>query len=243
MEIIIKENYEMLSKAAADLVADVIKNNPKAVLGLATGSSPIGLYKELINKYNQNEISFKDIKTVNLDEYIGLDGSHEQSYRYFMNDILFNHIDIDKKNTYVPNGKASDIDFEAKEYEKTLDNLGGQDIQILGVGENGHIGFNEPDSKLNLYTHMEDLQSSTIEANSRFFESIEDVPTQAISMGIGSILKAKKIVLIANGENKAKAIKSLTDDLVTPLIPVSFLKLHPDVTVIIDKHAAKLIEN
>lgn len=243
MEIIIKENYEMLSKAAADLVADVIKNNPKAVLGLATGSSPIGIYKELINKYNQNEISFKDIKTVNLDEYIGLDGSHEQSYRYFMNDILFNHIDIDKKNTYVPNGKASDIDFEAKEYEKTLDNLGGQDIQILGVGENGHIGFNEPDSKLNLYTHMEDLQSSTIEANSRFFESIEDVPTQAISMGIGSILKAKKIVLIANGENKAKAIKSLTDDFVTPLIPVSFLKLHPDVTVIIDKDAAKLIEN
>lgn len=126
MEIIIKENYEMLSKAAADLVADVIKNNPKAVLGLATGSSPIGLYKELINKYNQNEISFKDIKTVNLDEDIGLDGSHEQSYRYFMNDILFNHIDIDKKNTYVPNGKASDIDFEAKEYEKTLDNLGGR---------------------------------------------------------------------------------------------------------------------
>ncbi len=243
MEIIITKNYDEMSKKAADIVANTIKENPNAILGLATGSTPIGLYKELINKNENKEISFKNIKSVNLDEYIGLSGEHKQSYRYFMNKNLFNHIDIDKNNTYVPNGKAEDFLEECKNYEKIIDDLGGQDIQILGIGENGHIGFNEPSSKLELYTHIEDLQESTINANSRFFEKIKDVPTTAISMGMGSIFKAKKIILLASGVKKAKIMNTLKDSVITPLIPASFLKLHKNVIVIMDEEAGSLYVN
>ncbi len=241
MKILVKENYDELSLEAANIVADVIKNNPKAVLGLATGSSPIGLYKELIKKYEASEISFKDVKTINLDEYIGLSGDHDQSYRYFMNTNLFDHIDIDKDNTYIPNGVAEDLELESRNYDEIVESLGGQDIQILGVGENGHIGFNEPDSKLLTPTHVADLLESTIVANSRFFDSTDDVPKQAISMGLGSIFKSKKIILVASGQNKANAIKSLQNDYITPQIPVTLLKLHPDVTVVVDKEAASLL--
>lgn len=240
MKVIITKDYAELSKKAADIVAALIKEKPNAVLGLATGSTPIGLYKELIKKYEEKELSFKDIKSVNLDEYVGLDGDHDQSYRYFMNENLFNHIDINKENTFVPAGKAEDMIEEARLYEENIDKLGGQDIQILGIGVNGHIGFNEPSSKLEMYTHIEDLTESTIEANSRFFETIDDVPTTAISMGIGSIFKAKEIILLASGENKAKIMNSLKDSIITPLIPASFLKLHPNVTIIMDEAAAKL---
>lgn len=240
MKIIITKNYDEMSSVAADLVEKCINKKPNAILGLATGSTPIGLYKELIKRHNDNKISFKDITSVNLDEYIGLPGDHDQSYRYFMNENLFNHVDIDKTKTFVPNGKAEDLNEEAKNYEKNIDDLGGIDLQILGIGTNGHVGFNEPSSKLELYTHIEDLTESTIHANSRFFDSIDDVPTTAISMGIGSIFKAKEIILLASGENKAKIMQTLKDTLVTPLIPASFLKLHPNVTIIMDEDAASL---
>lgn len=238
MQIIIKENYDQMSEEASKLLIDLIKSKPNALLGLATGSTPIGLYKNLVDAHKNEGLSFKDIKTVNLDEYIGLPPEHEESYRFFMNEQLFNHIDINKENTFIPNGKAESYEEECKRYEAQLDDLGRQDIQVLGVGENGHIGFNEPSSELEMYTHIANLAESTIHANSRFFDSIEEVPTQAISMGMGSIFKAKHIILLASGKNKARSISSLTSDIITPLIPVSLIKLHPNVTVILDKEAA-----
>lgn len=238
MNILIFKNEVEGGRKAAEIVKEIINEKKDAVLGLATGSTPIEMYKELIRLYENKEVSFKDVKSVNLDEYVGLSGEHEQSYRYFMNDNLFNHIDIDKNNTYVPNGLSQDFEKEALEYEDLIKRLGGQDCQILGVGQNGHIGFNEPNSKLDSITHVEDLTESTIEANKRFFESVNDVPRKAISMGMGSILKARKIILLAFGEAKADVIKSLEDSKITTEIPVTLLKLHPDVTVIVDESAA-----
>lgn len=238
MNILIFKNEVEGGRKAAEIVKEIINEKKDAVLGLATGSTPIEMYKELIRLYENKEVSFKDVKSVNLDEYVGLSGEHEQSYRYFMNDNLFNHIDIDKNNTYVPNGLSQDFEKEALEYEDLIKRLGGQDCQILGVGQNGHIGFNEPNSKLDSITHVEDLTESTIEANKRFFESVNDVPRKAISMGMGSILKARKIILLAFGEAKADVIKSLEDSKITTEIPVTLLKLHPDVTVIVDEAAA-----
>lgn len=242
MKIIVKENYDQMSEEASKYIIDLVKSKPDALLGLATGSTPIGLYKNLVDAHKNSGLSFKNIKTVNLDEYIGLPPEHEESYRYFMNEQLFDLIDIDKNNTYIPNGKADNYSDESKRYEDQLDSLGRQDIQILGVGENGHIGFNEPSSKLEMYTHVADLAESTIHANSRFFDTIEEVPTQAISMGMGSIFKAKHIILLASGKHKARSISSLTSDVITPLIPVSLIKLHPNVTVILDKEAASELE-
>lgn len=238
MNILIFKNEVEGGRKAAEIVKEIINEKKDAVLGLATGSTPIEMYKELIRLYENKEVSFKDVKSVNLDEYVGLSGEHEQSYRYFMNDNLFNHIDIDKNNTYVPNGLSQDFEKEALEYEDLIKRLGGQDCQILGVGQNGHIGFNEPNSKLDSITHVEDLTESTIEANKRFFESVNDVPRKAISMGMGSILKARKIILLAFGEAKADVIKSLEDSKITTEIPVTLLKLDPDVTVIVDEAAA-----
>ncbi len=238
MKLIILKDSKEASKKAAEMIRDIIREKEDAVLGLATGSTPIETYQNLIEMNKNNEVSFKNVKTINLDEYIGLDGSHDQSYRYFMNKTLFDHIDIDKNNTHVPSGVADDMEQEAKDYEALIDKLGGQDIQILGVGNNGHVGFNEPHEKLILDTHLEDLTQSTIEANKRFFDSIDDVPKRAISMGMGSIFKAKKILVLAFGEGKADAIKALGDNTITPLVPVSLLKLHPDVTVIVDEKAA-----
>ena len=234
---VVKDSVEG-SKKAADLIKNIIEEKNDAVLGLATGSTPIEMYKNLIEMYNNGEISFKDVKTINLDEYLGLAGDHEQSYRYFMDENLFNHVDINKDNTVVPNGLAEDYDQHVADYEAMIDSLGGQDCQVLGVGVNGHIGFNEPGEKLELKTHVEDLTESTIEANKRFFESANDVPKKAISMGIGSIFKAKKILVLAFGETKADAIKALEDSKITTMIPVTLLKLHPDVTVIVDEAAA-----
>ena len=239
MEIIVLKNKEEVCKKASEIIKDIIKNKDDAVLGLATGSTPIDIYKNLIEMYKKNEISFKNVKTVNLDEYIGLDRANDQSYRYFMDTNLFNHIDIDMKNTYIPNGVAKDFEYESKEYEKLIDELGGQDIQLLGIGRNGHIGFNEPNEKLHLHTHIEDLTESTIDANKRFFDSIEDVPKKAISMGIGTIFKAKKILLVAYGESKADAIKELGTQKITTNNPSTLLKLHTNITVIVDEDAAK----
>lgn len=237
MNIIVLKDEKEVSEKAAQIIKDVISNNEEAVLGLATGSSPIKTYENLIEMNKNGKISFKKIKTINLDEYIGLDGNHTQSYRHFMNEKLFNHIDIDKENTYVPNGVSKNFEETAKEYEKLIDNLGGQDIQILGIGRNGHIGFNEPNEELEMNTHIESLTESTIEANKRFFDSINDVPKKAISMGIGSIFKAKKIILIAFGESKADAIAALGDGKITTQNPSTLLKLHPDITIIVDEKA------
>ena len=234
-------SYDDIGSYAAELVRQVVEKKNDAVLGLATGSSPESLYKELIKLNKENKIDFKNVKSVNLDEYVGLDGNHEQSYRYFMDEKFFNHINIDKNNTHVPNGVAKDLEKAAKEYDELVNSLGAIDVQILGIGPNGHIGFNEPGDELLLNAHVADLTETTIQANSRYFESEKDVPTKAVTMGLGQIMSAKKIILIASGENKAEAIKSLSDDKITTNIPATILKLHPDVTILLDKDSASLL--
>lgn len=238
MEILIFKTEEEASLKAAELIKEQILKKNNSVLGLATGSSPIKTYENLVKMYENKEVSFKDVITVNLDEYIGLDGDHPKSYRYFMNNTLFNKIDINKENTYVPSGISQDNEKSAKDYEAKLDELGGQDLQILGVGTNGHIGFNEPKESLSYITHVETLTESTINANKRFFKSIDEVPNTAVSMGIGSIFKSKKIILLAFGQAKADAIASMKSNLITTQCPVSLLKLHQDVTIILDEAAA-----
>lgn len=241
MKLIVTENYEELSKVAAGEMASVIRNNPKAILGLATGGSPVGMYKELIRMNKDGEIDFSDITTVNLDEYIGLSGEHPQSYRYFMNTNLFNHININKNNTYVPNGLAEDVEKECKEYDAKIAELGGTDVQLLGVGTNGHIAFNEPDEALVSGSHLTGLTEDTIKANARFFNSIDEVPTKALTMGLGEIMKSKKIIVIASGEGKAEAVKAMLSGMISTKMPASMLQMHRDVVVIIDKAAAKLL--
>lgn len=235
------DSYEELSAYSAELVAGVIREKEDAVLGLATGSSPLGLYEELIKLYDDGNLDFSKIRSINLDEYVGLDGNHDQSYRYFMDINFFNHINIDKKNTFVPNGIAEDLVKGAKEYDELIESLGGVDVQVLGIGPNGHIGFNEPAEQLNLNTHIAELTEETIKANARFFASEKDVPTRAVTMGVGPIMKARKVILIASGENKAWAVKSLVDDMISTTIPATLLKVHPDVTVLLDKSAASLL--
>ena len=241
MKLIIAKNYEELSKVAANEMADVVKNNPSAILGLATGGSPIGMYKELIRMNKEGEIDFSKVTTVNLDEYVGLSGEHPQSYRYFMNDNLFNHINIDKKNTYVPNGLAENIEEECKNYDNKIAELGGTDVQLLGIGNNGHIAFNEPDENLVSGTHLTNLTQDTIEANARFFDSIDEVPKTALTMGLGGIMKSRKIIVIASGESKAEAVKEMVSGKISTKMPASMLQMHRDVTVIIDEDAAKLL--
>lgn len=241
MNIIVVDNYEELSRVAAREFVKVVNEKPNAVLGLATGSSPLGLYKELIAMYNNKEVDFSKVSSVNLDEYVGLSPEHDQSYRYFMNTNFFNHVNIDITRTSVPNGLATDLEAECKEYDAKVEEVGGVDIQLLGVGNNGHIAFNEPDRELSVGTNVVTLAPETIEANSRFFDSIDDVPKRALSMGIGQIMKAKKIVLVASGESKAEAIKGIVSGKITTENPVTMLQMHRDVTVVVDKAAAKLI--
>ena len=242
MRLMITESYEELSKAAAEEFAKVIKEKPNAVLGLATGGSPVGMYKELIAKCKNNELDFSKCTSINLDEYIGLNPEHEQSYRNFMNTNLFNHINIDKAKTFVPNGLAENLEEECKNYDKKIEELGGIDVQLLGIGNNGHIAFNEPGEELSAGTHIISLTESTIEANARFFDSIDEVPRKALTMGLGGIMKAKKIILIASGEGKAEAIKGLFSGKITTDNPATMLQMHRDVVVIIDEAAAKLIK-
>ncbi|MBE6780111.1 MAG: glucosamine-6-phosphate deaminase [Ruminococcaceae bacterium] len=231
MQFIKVENYEQLSEKAAQIIADVVINKPDCVLGLATGSSPIGTYKNLVKWNKEGKLDFSKVMSINLDEYEGLDGEHDQSYRYFMNDNLFNHINIDKANTFVPNGKADDIDAECKTYDQRIADHG-IDIQLLGIGLDGHIGFNEPDEFFTKETHKVVLDESTIVANARFFESIDDVPKTAITMGMGGIMSAKKVLLIANGQSKKDIIEKAFFGPITPKVPASILQLHNDVTVI-----------
>ncbi len=240
MKVIITENYDEMSKKAAEIIIDIVKNNPKAILGLATGSSPIGMYKNLAKAYESGEVSFKEVSSVNLDEYVGLTADHNQSYAYFMRDNLFNHIDIDLKNTNLPSGSAADTQAECDRYNALLDDMK-QDVQVLGLGSNGHIGFNEPGTPLSSVTHLVDLTENTIKDNSRLFNSIDEVPRQALSMGIKNIMQAKSILMVVSGKNKAEAVRGMVKGEVTPDLPASVLQLHPFVTIICDKDAASLL--
>ena len=240
MKVIVVKNYEEMSKKAFEVMSEVVKNNPKAVLGLATGSTPIGLYQEMIKDHKENGTSYKQISTVNLDEYAGLDYSSDQSYVYFMRNNLFDHIDVDLNNTNIENGKATDRQAECDRYNALLETMQ-QDIQVLGIGSNGHIAFNEPGTPFGSVTHIVDLAESTIKDNSRMFKNIDEVPRQAFTMGLKNIMNAKKILILANGENKAKAVYGLVKGEVTENLPASVLQLHPDCVVICDEAAAKLI--
>ena len=232
MKFITVKTYEELSKKAADIIAAQVIMKPNCVLGLATGSTPVGTYKNLAEKNKAGEIDFSTVTTVNLDEYAGLEGTHDQSYRYFMNKNLFDNINIDKANTYVPCGTAADLEKEGHDYDELIKSLGGIDLQLLGIGVDGHIGFNEPDEFFTAATHPVVLDPSTIEANARFFASADDVPKKAITMGMMSIMQAKKILLVANGKNKLDILKAAMEGPVDPKVPASILQLHPDVTVI-----------
>lgn len=232
MKIIRTKTYEEMSHEAAKILAAQIVLKPNAVLGLATGSSPIGLYDQLIEWNKQGELDFSQIRSINLDEYCGLDGTNDQSYRYFMDTHLFDHVNIDKQNTNVPNGKAADYAAEGARYDALIEQMGGIDIQLLGIGPDGHIGFNEPDEFFTKETHVVDLDPSTIEANARFFASADDVPRQAVTMGMGGIMGAKKILLIASGASKKEILEKALFGPITPEVPASLLQLHPDVTVV-----------
>ena len=232
MNIIVCKNYDEMSLRAAQMVAAQVKEKPESVLGLATGSTPEGLYAHLVDMHKKGELSFGRVITVNLDEYYPITPENDQSYRYFMNYHLFDRVDINKANTNVPDGTVADPVAEGKRYEQLVSDLGGIDLQVLGIGRNGHIGFNEPNEQLVLDTHVTDLTQSTIEANARFFASASDVPRQALTMGIGTIFKAKKIVVMASGASKKDAVKAMLERIVNTKFPATLLNLHPDVTLI-----------
>lgn len=238
MRIIVTKDYEDMSKKAAAIIAAQVAEKPDCVLGLATGSTPIGTYKNLVEWYENGSLDFSQVRTVNLDEYRGLPRDNDQSYYYFMHDNLFNHVNIDEANTNVPDGTNPDADAECARYEALIASYGGQDLQLLGLGHNGHIGFNEPAQEFDKTTHCVDLQESTIEANKRFFASADDVPKQAYTMGIGTIMKAKKILVVANGEGKADIVAKAFFGPVTPEVPASILQFHPNVTIVVDEASA-----
>ena len=237
MRIIQTKDYDDMSRKAANIIAAQIVLKPDCVLGLATGSTPIGTYKNLVKQYEEGDLDFSQVKSVNLDEYRGLPRENDQSYYYFMHDHLFTHVNIDPENTHLPDGTQSDSDKACAEYEAIIEAVGGQDLQLLGLGHNGHIGFNEPCDEFEKTTHCVTLTESTIEANKRFFASADDVPRQAYTMGIGTIMKAKKILVVVSGADKAKIVKDAFFGPVTPRVPASILQMHPDVTVVADKAA------
>ena len=239
MNLFILNEKEMNEKIAREIL-DLVKDKPSCVLGLATGSSPLGVYEELAILSKKENISFKDVTTFNLDEYVGLNPSHNQSYRYFMNDKLFSHIDIPIQNTNVPDGinYQDSMDY----YDQKIALKGGIDIQLLGIGSNGHIAFNEPGTSCDSFTHVVDLKESTIKDNARFFDSINDVPRKAITMGLASIMQAKKIILIAKGKNKALAIRRLFTEGIDISLPASILKKHDNVDIYCDEEAASLLK-
>jgi len=237
VRVIVCENYEELSLQGAKLIASQILLKPDCILGLATGSTPVGVYQNLIKMNQDGEVDFKEVTTFNLDEYYPMSPENPQSYRYFMDHQLFNHINIDKSRTFIPNGQTPAPEKECEDYEKKIEAYGGIDFQLLGIGQNGHIGFNEPDDNLNVETHMTDLTASTIEANSRFFETIDEVPKKALTMGIATILKSKRICLLASGLSKYKIVQELLTNDINTNVPATMLKVHPDVTLICDKEA------
>ena len=237
MKKIVCKNYEELSKCGADIIAEQIKAKPDSILGLATGSTPIGLYKCL----REMPLDFSNISSFNLDEYYPISKENDQSYCYFMKDNLFNHIQV--KSTDIPNGEASDAEAECRRYDEAIEQAGGIDLQLLGLGVNGHIGFNEPTDNFPATVHTVQLTESTINANARFFASRDDVPTHAYTMGIGSIMKAKRVLLVVNGEKKAQAVKDCFFGPIKPQAPGSILQLHPDFTLVADEAALSLVKD
>lgn len=241
MTINVCENYQMMSKKAAAIVAAQVTLKPKSVLGLATGATPEGMYQELSNMSKKGEVDFTETKTFNLDEYYPIEADNPQSYAFYMNQHLFSHININKESIFMPSGFVKDVTSACKNYDKMIEESGGIDLQVLGIGNNGHIGFNEPDFHFESRTHLVSLDENTIEANARFFGTIDEVPKQAISMGIREILHSKKIVLLASGHSKAKILHDMLFGEVTPNLPASILQLHNDVNLILDKEAARII--
>lgn len=241
MEIIVVKNYQEMSSCAAKYFAKVISDKPDCVLGLATGDTPIGMYDCLAEEYRQGKLDFSRVRSVNLDEYYPITPDNNQSYRYFMNEKLFDRVNIRKDATMVPDGTAKDAESACRAYENAIDALGGIDIQVLGIGRNGHIGFNEPAKELIPFTHLTELTESTIEANARFFEDETQVPRHALTMGIQSVFKARKIILLASGANKAEAVCVMLKGNISTNCPASLLCLHPDVTLICDRDAYSLV--
>ena len=236
------EDYKAMSRIAANIISAQIIMKPDCVLGLATGSSPEGTYAQLVEWYKKGDLDFSQVTSVNLDEYRGLSGDNDQSYRYFMNTHLFDHVNIDKSRTFVPNGLEPDSEKACREYDAVVEATGGVDLQLLGIGHNGHIGFNEPAKEFCKNTQCVDLTESTIEANARFFASADDVPKQALTMGIGCIMAARRILLIASGADKADAIYKTVCGPITPECPASILQLHPDVVLVCDEAALSKLE-
>lgn len=234
-------DYKDLSRKAANIIAAQMILKPDCTLGLATGSSPVETYEQLIERFKDGDLDFSRITSVNLDEYKGLAPDNDQSYRYFMNTNLFNHVNIDKAHTFVPDGLEPDAEKACREYDEIIENVGGIDLQLLGLGHNGHIGFNEPADSFSKGTNCVDLTESTIEANKRFFESEADVPRQAYTMGIRTIMLAKKILVVVSGKDKAEILKKVVCGPVTPEVPASVLQLHPDVTIVADSEACSLL--
>lgn len=235
MRIYKAKDYVDMSRKAANIVSAQVIMKPNCVLGLATGSTPIGLYKQLVEWYNKGDLDFSEVMTVNLDEYKGLSRDNDQSYYYFMHQNLFDHVNIPAENTYLPNGMEPDSQKECQEYTNLIQSLGGVDLQLLGIGHNGHIGFNEPGEAFDKQVHCVNLTQSTIEANKRFFASADDVPKQAYTMGIKTIMQAKKILIVASGEDKAEIVRDAFFGPITPKVPASVLQLHNDVTLVADE--------
>jgi len=237
MKIIRANDYADMSRKAANIISAQVILSPDSVLGLATGSTPVGVYRQLIEWYKKGDIDFSKVRTVNLDEYCGISPTREQSYRYYMNHNFFNEVNIMPENTNLPNGLAADFDTECIRYDRLISDLGGIDLQLLGIGHNGHIGFNEPDQAYGKMTHRIELNQRTIEANARFFEDASRVPHYALTMGIKAIMQAKKILLVVFGEDKAEILYKAVNGPVTPSVPASIIQLHPDVTIVADNAA------
>lgn len=243
MRLIRAKDYQDVSKKAANIIAAQIYLKPNSVLGLATGSSPVGTYKELIAKYERGELDFSKVSTVNLDEYVGLPKDHDQSYAYFMRDNLFDHVNIDQSNCNIPDGMNPDAAAECARYDAVIDAFGGADLQLLGLGPNGHVGFNEPADHFEKGTNKVKLTDATIDANQRFFTSRDEVPQYAYTMGIGSIMKAKRVLLVVNGKGKAQAVKDCFFGPICPQAPGSILQLHPDFTLVADEEALSMVQD
>ncbi|MGG1556202.1 MULTISPECIES: glucosamine-6-phosphate deaminase [Paenibacillus] len=242
MNIHVFQNQQELNEAGAGIITSLVQMQPKAVLGLATGGTPVGIYEELVKTFNKGRVSFKQVTSFNLDEYVGLPIDHAESYHAYMNHHLFSHIDLPASSAHIPNGNAGDLEAECQRYNDLLEEAGQIDLQILGLGHNGHIGFNEPDDALTSGTHIVELKAETREANARFFDSIDEVPTHALTMGVGTILKAKTILLIVRGADKAEIVHRALTGPITTEVPATLLQTHPHLVVLLDAEAGRLFK-